>query len=148
MPEGFAEENGRLYFCHEDDDKMKLVSSHLLEPVAKACNRAGNGNWHIILKCANHSGAEVEMIICMKKVKKSTDSVISQLAGKGIFVDDSKLFLMFLQRSCEMDLPVYRVAIRPGFQPEELVFQFGPYPIFVAGREGIGCDTGRRDDGK
>ncbi|HAT7696572.1 TPA: DUF927 domain-containing protein [Enterobacter hormaechei subsp. steigerwaltii] len=137
LPEGFAEENGRLYFCHEDDDKMKLVSSHLLEPVAKACNRAGNGNWHIILKCANHSGAEVEMIICMKKVKKSTDSVISQLAGKGIFVDDSKLFLMFLQRSCEMDLPVYRVAIRPGFQPEELVFQFGPYPIFVAGREGI-----------
>lgn len=137
LPEAFIEENGRLYFCSEDDEKKKLVSSHSLIPVAKACNRSRNGNWHIILKCSNHSGAEVEMIICMKKAKKSADSIISQLAGKGVYVEDSKLFLMFLQQSSEMDLPVYRIAFRPGFQPEELVFQFGPYPIFVAEREGI-----------
>ncbi|MGR6721333.1 DUF927 domain-containing protein [Yersinia intermedia] len=137
LPEGFTEENGSLYFCHEDDDKKKLVSSHSLIPVAKACNRTLNENWHIILKCTNHSGAEAEMIISLKKVKKNADSVISQLAGKGVFVQDSRLFLMFLERSCELDLPIYRVAIRPGFQPEELVFQFGPYPIFVAEREGI-----------
>ncbi|MFV7360736.1 DUF927 domain-containing protein [Citrobacter portucalensis] len=137
LPEGFTEENGRLYFCHEDDDKKKLVSSHLLAPVAKACNRARNGNWKIILKCTNHSGTEVDITISLKKVKKNADSVISQLAGKGVFVQDSKLFLMFLEKSCELDLPLCRVASRQGFQPGELVFQFGPYPIFVAEREGI-----------
>lgn len=137
LPKGFTEENGRLYYCHEDDDKKKLVSSHSLKPVAKACNRTLNGNWHIVLKCTNHSGAEADVTISLKKVKRNTDSVISQLAGKGVFVQDGKLFLMFLEKSCEQDLPLYRVAIRPGFQPEELVFQFGPYPIFMAGREGI-----------
>ena len=137
LPEGFIEENGSVYFCHEDDDKKKIVSSQSLKPVAKACNRTRNGNWQIILKCTNHSGADAEMIISLKKVKRNADSVISQLAGKGVFIQDNKLFLMFLEKSCELDLPVYRVAIRPGFQPDELVFQFGPYPIFVAEREGI-----------
>lgn len=137
LPDGFTEENGRLYFCPEDDDKKKLVSSHSLIPVAKACNRTLDDNWHIVLQCTNHSGAEAEMIISLKRVKKNADSVISQLAGKGVFVQDSRLFLTFLERSSELDLPVYRVAIRPGFQPDELVFQFGPYPIFVAEREGI-----------
>ena len=105
--------------------------------MAKACNRTRNGNWQIILKCTNHSGAEADITISLKKAKKNADSVISQLAGKGVFVQDSKLFLMFLEKSCELNLPLFRVAIRPGFQPEELVFQFGPYPIFVAEREGI-----------
>lgn len=30
LPEGFIEENGTVYFCHEDDDKKKIVSSQSL----------------------------------------------------------------------------------------------------------------------
>ena len=36
LPEGFTEENGIVYFCHEDDDKKKVVSSHLLKPDRKS----------------------------------------------------------------------------------------------------------------
>lgn len=70
LPEGFTEENGTVYFCHEDDDKKKIVSSQSLKPVAKACNRTRNGNWQIILKCTNHSGAEADITISLKKLKE------------------------------------------------------------------------------
>lgn len=28
LPEGFIEENGTVYFCHEDDDKKKLCPAN------------------------------------------------------------------------------------------------------------------------
>ncbi|WP_312387365.1 DUF927 domain-containing protein [Atlantibacter hermannii] len=137
LPEGFVEESGHLFFRHEDSDKSILVSNHSLTPVAKACNRTLNANWHIILNCINYSGAVTKMIISLKKAKTNIDKIIGKLAGKGLFIQDKKLFMTFLERSCELDLPLCRVATCPGFQPDELVFQFGASPVFVAERDNI-----------
>ncbi|EKN3392579.1 DUF927 domain-containing protein [Yersinia enterocolitica] len=137
LPTNFVEDNGRIYFRPDDGDKEILVSAQSLTPVAKACNRALNGNWHIVLQCVNHSGAVAEVIISLKKAKMNIDAIIAQLAGMGVFIQHRKLFMQFLEGACELDLPVYRVATRPGFQPEELVFMFGPLPVFIPEREGI-----------
>lgn len=137
LPTNFMENNGRVYFRPDDGDKDILVSAQPLTPVAKACNRALNGNWHIVLQCVNHSGAEAEVVISLKKAKMNIDAIIGQLAGKGVFIQHRKLFMQFLEGACELDLPVYRVATRPGFQSDELVFQFGSCPVFVPEREGI-----------
>lgn len=132
LPEGFFENNGRLYFYDETGDKEFLVSTQLLVPVAKACNKSFNDYWHIVLRCINHSDAEVELNICLKQATMNLEPITGYLAGCGVFIKNKKYFLSFLEASCQLNLPVYRVAIQAGFQPDEaLIFMYGSTPIYA-----------------
>ena len=132
LPEGFYEHNGHLFFHDETGDKEILISTQLLVPVAKACNKSFNDYWHIVLRCINHSGAEVEINICLKQATMNIDPITGYLAGCGVFIKNKKYFLSFLEASCQLNLPVYRVATQAGFQPdEELIFMYGSTPIFA-----------------
>lgn len=132
LPEGFYEHNGRLFFHDETGEKEILVSNQSLVPVVKACNKNQNANWHIMLHCINHSGAEVEINICLKQAKMNIDPVISHLAGSGVFIQNKRYFMSFIEASCGLDLPVYRVATQAGFQPDgELIFMYGFTPVFA-----------------
>ncbi|MDN4360181.1 DUF927 domain-containing protein [Citrobacter portucalensis] len=132
LPDGFYEKNGCLFFHDEIGDKDILVSTQSLVPVVKACNKNLNANWHIMLRCINHSGAEVEMNICLKQAKMNIDPVISHLAGSGVFIQNKKYLMIFLEASCGLNLPVYRVATQAGFQTDgELIFMHGSIPVFA-----------------
>lgn len=132
LPEGFYEKNSKLFFHDEAADKHILVSSQSLVPVVKASNKYLNENWHIVLRCINHSDAEVEITISLKQATMNIDPIIGYLAGCGVFIKNKKYFLSFLEASCQLNLPVYRVATQAGFQPdEELIFMYGSVPIYA-----------------
>ncbi|MEG6347549.1 DUF927 domain-containing protein [Enterobacter hormaechei] len=132
LPDGFYEHNGQLFFHDEIGDKDILISTQSLVPVVKACNKNLNANWHIMLRCINHSGAEVEITICLKQATMNIDPITGYLAGCGVFIKNKKHFMSFLEASCGLDLPVYRVATQAGFQPDgELIFMYGYTPVFA-----------------
>ncbi|MCD1127361.1 DUF927 domain-containing protein [Jinshanibacter sp. LJY008] len=132
LPENFFEYNGCLYFHDAINDKDILVSTQSLVPVVKACNKNLNANWHIMLHCINHSGAEVEINICLKQAAMNIDPITGYLAGCGVFIKNKRYFMSFLEASCGLDLPVYRVATQAGFQPDgELIFMYGYTPVFA-----------------
>ncbi|PKA29548.1 hypothetical protein CWR41_06320 [Cedecea lapagei] len=132
LPDGFYENNGCLFFHDEIGDKDILVSTQSLVPVVKACNKNLNANWHIMLRCINHSGAEVEITICLKQATMNIDPITGYLAGCGVFIKNKRYFMSFLEASCGLDLPVYRVATQAGFQPDgELIFMYGYTPVFT-----------------
>ena len=132
LPEGFYERSGKLFFHDEAADKHILVSSQSLVPMVKASNKYLNDNWHIVLRCINHSDAEVEVIICLKQATMNIDPIIGYLAGCGVFIRNKKHLMIFLEASCGLNLPVYRVATQAGFQPDgELIFMHGSIPVFA-----------------
>ncbi|MEG6445748.1 DUF927 domain-containing protein [Enterobacter roggenkampii] len=132
LPENFFEYNGCLYFHDAINDKDILVSTQSLVPVVKACNKNLNANWHVMLHCINHSGVEVEITICLKQATMNIDPITGYLAGCGVFIKSKRYFMIFLEASCGLDLPVYRVATQAGFQPDgELIFMYGYTPVFA-----------------